>query len=184
MEGAAVANGELSTAGEPAMSTKHIFYTLAVALSATGAALAQSSAGDSVPVTVDNFTRAESDLYFGGLIKDSGGIGKFLHPSKNDGATFYQLIVKDVPVNGFWSVSVYNAAGYYERNPYNAYTLNNLTAAKSNDGAIAIQFGGCDGKVANCLPITTGWNYTVRLYQPRAEILNGTWTFPQARPLP
>ena len=28
----------------------------------------------------------------------------------------------------------------------------------------------------------TGWNYTVRLYRPRAEILNGTWKFPVARP--
>jgi hypothetical protein len=27
-----------------------------------------------------------------------------------------------------------------------------------------------------------GWNYTVRLYRPRAEILDGTWTFPQAQP--
>jgi hypothetical protein len=25
-----------------------------------------------------------------------------------------------------------------------------------------------------------GWNYTVRLYRPRAEILNGTWKFPEA----
>jgi hypothetical protein len=104
-------------------------------------------------------------------------------PGNNDGAIVYRLVVKDVPVNGFWSVSVYNAAGYYEKNPYDAYTLNNLTATKSQDGAIAIQFGGCDGKIANCLPITAGWNYTVRLYQPCAEILNGTWTFPQPRPI-
>jgi hypothetical protein len=25
-----------------------------------------------------------------------------------------------------------------------------------------------------------GWNYTVRLYRPRIEILNGTWKFPEA----
>ena len=41
-----------------------------------------------------------------------------------------------------------------------------------------IQFGGCDGKIPNCLPIMKGWNYTVRLYRPRAEILNGKWKFP------
>jgi hypothetical protein len=28
----------------------------------------------------------------------------------------------------------------------------------------------------------TGWNYMVRLYRPRAEILNGTWKFPDAKP--
>jgi hypothetical protein len=45
---------------------------------------------------------------------------------------------------------------------------------------VTIQFGGCDGKIPNCLPITKGWNYMVRLYRPRAEILNGTWKFPEA----
>jgi hypothetical protein len=104
-------------------------------------------------------------------------------PAKNDGSTVYKLNVKDVPVDAFWSVSVYNAEGYYEKNPYDAYTLNNLTAGKSSDGAIAIQFGGCDGKVPNCLPITKGWNYRVRLYRPRPEILNGKWKFPVPQPV-
>jgi hypothetical protein len=40
----------------------------------------------------------------------------------------------------------------------------------------------CDGKIQNCLPITQGWNYTVRLFRPRAEVLDGTWTFPLAQP--
>ena len=100
-------------------------------------------------------------------------------PAKNDGTTVYKLNVRDVPVNGFWSVSVYNAEGYYEENPYDAYTLNNLTAKRSDDGSIAIQFGGCDGKIPNCLPVVKGWNYTVRLYRPRAEILSGKWKFPE-----
>ena len=85
-----------------------------------------------------------------------------------------------MPVNGFWSVSVYNAEGYYEKNPYNAYTLNNITAKKKADGSIAIQFGGCDGKIPNCLPIMSGWNYTVRLYRPRAEILERQMEIPGA----
>jgi len=100
-------------------------------------------------------------------------------PAKNDGTTVYKLNVRDVPVSGFWSVSVYNAEGYYEENPYDAYTLNNLTAKRSDDGSIAIQFGGCDGKIPNCLPVVKGWNYTVRLYRPRAEILSGKWKFPE-----
>jgi hypothetical protein len=48
---------------------------------------------------------------------------------------------------------------------------------------LAIQFGGCDGKTPNCLPIMNGWNYMVRLYRPRPEILDFTWTFPEARPV-
>jgi hypothetical protein len=101
---------------------------------------------------------------------------------QNDGATVYRLRVKDVPVDAFWSVSVYNAAGYFEKNSYDPYTLNNITAKKDPDGIVTIQFGGCDGKIPNCLPITPGWNYTVRLYRPRAEILSGKWKFPEARP--
>jgi hypothetical protein len=104
-------------------------------------------------------------------------------PSKNDGIAIYRLQVKDVPVDGFWSISVYDAKGYYEQNPYNAYALNDITARKDADGSVTVQFGGCDGKMPNCLPIVPGWNYMVRLYRPRPEILNGTWVFPEAKPV-
>ncbi len=99
-------------------------------------------------------------------------------PAKNDGETIYRLTVDQVPVDGFWSISVYNARGYFEPNPYNVYSINNLTAKKNKSGSITIQFGGYTTKRPNCLPIMPGWNYTVRLYRPRIEILNGTWTFP------
>ena len=103
-------------------------------------------------------------------------------PSKNDGTTVYHLSVNDVPVDAFWSISVYNAEGHFQKNAFDAYTLNNTTAKKGGDGSIAVQFGGCDGKIPNCLPIMKGWNYMVRLYRPRAEILSGTWKFPDATP--
>jgi hypothetical protein len=80
------------------------------------------------------------------------------------------------------SVSLYNADGYYEKNEYNAYTLNNITAKKGGDGSVTIQFGGCNGSIANCLPTMPGWNYMVRLYRPRAEVLDRTWKFPEAQP--
>jgi hypothetical protein len=104
-------------------------------------------------------------------------------PSKNDGKTVYRLDVKNVPVDGFWSISLYNPEGYFQKNDANAYSLNNLTSKKNADGSITVQFGDCDGKVANCLPIMPGWNYTVRLYRPRAEILNGKWKFPEPKPV-
>jgi len=104
-------------------------------------------------------------------------------PGKNDGTIVHKLTVNNVPVDGFWSINVYNAEGYFQPNPYNAYSLNNITAKKSDDGSVAVQFGGCDGKISNCLPITKGWNYLVRLYRPRPEILSGKWTFPVAQPV-
>lgn len=101
-------------------------------------------------------------------------------PPRNDGQTVYKLTVKDVPVDAFWSISVYSAEGYFQQNPYDAYSLNSLTAKRAADGSVVVQFGGCDGKIPNCLPTVAGWNYMVRLYRPRADILNGKWTFPQA----
>jgi hypothetical protein len=106
-------------------------------------------------------------------------------PSKNDGTIVYKLHVdKDVPVDGFWSISLYGSDGYFKKNPYDAYSLNNITATKQAEGAVDIQFGGCDGKIPNCLPITPGWNYWVRLYRPRPEVLSGKWKFPEAQPVP
>jgi hypothetical protein len=88
-----------------------------------------------------------------------------------------------VPVDAFWSISVYNAEGHFQKNTFDAYALNNITAKKEADGTIPVQFGGCDGKIPNCLPIMSGWNYIVRLYRPRAQILDGTWKFPEAEPV-
>ena len=103
-------------------------------------------------------------------------------PAKNDGTTVHRLEVQDVPVEGFWSISVYNAEGYFEKNAYDAYSINNLTAKATTEGSVLVQFGGCDGKIPNCLPIVKGWNYMVRLYRPHAEVLKGKWKFPEAHP--
>ncbi len=104
-------------------------------------------------------------------------------PQANDGKTIYKLVVGEVPVDGFWSITLYNKDGYMVPNPLNAYSLNNLTVQRNSEGLAEIQFGGCDGRVPNCLPIMPGWNYTVRLYRPRTEILNGSWKLPDAVPL-
>ena len=105
-------------------------------------------------------------------------------PAKNDGKTVYRLTVKgNVPVDGFWSISVYGADGYFHMNDQDSYSINNVTAEKEADGSIMVQFGGCDGSSTNCIPISEGWNYWVRLYRPRKEILDGTWKFPEAQPV-
>jgi hypothetical protein len=104
------------------------------------------------------------------------------HPQNNDGKHVEKLTVKDVPVDGFWSISVYNAKGFFEKNVLNAYSINNLTAKPGPDGAVTVQFGGCTKTVPNCLPIMKGWNYTVRLYRPRPELLDGKWSFPESQP--
>jgi hypothetical protein len=102
-------------------------------------------------------------------------------PEQNDGKTVHRLTLKDVPVDGFWSVSLYNAEGFFQKNSAGAYSVNSLTAQASPNGSVTIQFGGCDRTTPNCLPIMPGWNYIVRLYRPRRAILEGRWTAPAAK---
>lgn len=142
--------------------------------------------GSTVP-TADKFfgTKDELDPVYhklgaavgwGGLpAKDA--IYNNVTPEKNDGKTPYSVTVKDVPVDGFWSITMYDKDGWMPINKYDAYAFNNVTAEKNKDGSITINFGG-DPKQKNFLPITDDWNYVVRQYRPRQEILNGTWTFP------
>jgi hypothetical protein len=94
----------------------------------------------------------------------------------------YELTVKDVPVDAFWSISAYNKDGYFQENEYKAYSVNNITGTPNEDGSFTVHFGG-DPKSSNYLHITEGWNYTVRLYQPRKEIIEGEWVFPDVKPV-
>ena len=98
---------------------------------------------------------------------------------KNDGDTDYQVTVKDVPVNAFWSITVYNKNGFLEENDLGVHSFNNLMAESNDDGSITIDFGNCSEKTVNCLPTTDGWNYLVRMYEPQSEIINGEWQFPE-----
>jgi hypothetical protein len=73
---------------------------------ASSVASGQTPASQSQLVTVENYNRAQSDIYFAGLVK-SGGFGKFLHgrelvrptqrgiirPNRD---TFYSLAVFDL----------------------------------------------------------------------------------------
>jgi hypothetical protein len=103
-------------------------------------------------------------------------------PAQNDGTTPHTLTVEDVPVDGFWSISVYNSDFYFEENEYDAYTVSSVTAEPNDDGSVTIHFGG-DPDQPNFLYTPEGWNYTVRLYQPREPILDGSYQFPEAQPV-
>jgi hypothetical protein len=101
----------------------------------------------------------------------------------DDGKTPHAVTVKDVPVDAFWSVTIYNADGYLEANELGINNYNNYTATSNDDGSFTLHFGACGDGRLNCIPITPGWNYAIRFYEPRQEILDGRWTFPIIRPL-
>jgi hypothetical protein len=95
----------------------------------------------------------------------------------------FHLTVEDVPVDGFWSVSVYNRDGYFDENPYDSYSVNSVTATPNSDGSVTLTFGPEPEGSDNFLYVTDGWNYAARMYRPRASILDGSWTFPEPEPI-
>ncbi|KAA1189482.1 DUF1214 domain-containing protein [Pseudohalioglobus sediminis] len=100
----------------------------------------------------------------------------------NDGETPHVVKVRDVPVDAFWSITVYDADGFLAPNELNRNSYNNTSATPNDDGSFTIHFGACEDGRINCIPITAEWSYTIRLYQPREEILDGSWTFPAIVP--
>jgi len=104
-------------------------------------------------------------------------------PEHNDGKTAYTLTMpREVPVQAFWSVTVYNKDGFFTPNDLNAYSFNSITAKRNADGTVTIHFGG-DATATNYLPITDGWNYAIRCYLPGWQIVEGNWTPPAPQPV-
>jgi len=112
-----------------------------------------------------------------------GAVYENVVPDQNDGETPHSLaIAEEVPVDSFWSITIYNEKGYMEPNDLGVNAFNSVTAAKNEDGTVSINAGRCEDGRPNCIPITKGWNYVVRLYQPRQEIISGAWKFPKMKP--
>ncbi|RLM53557.1 DUF1214 domain-containing protein [Halobellus sp. Atlit-31R] len=120
-----------------------------------------------------------SAVYKWGGLAESEAFYLTRTPEQNDGETPHTLTVRDVPVDGFWSVTVYNRDWYLEENEYDAYSVNDVTAERNDDGSVTIHFGG-DPDQPNFLYTPEEWNYVVRLYRPHEEILDGRYLFPTA----
>jgi len=118
--------------------------------------------------------------YGWGSLPDADAIYDINAPENNDGKTVQSLMLKDVPADGYWSVTVYNGDGYLVRNKRGVYSLNNKSTKRNADGSVSIQFGGC-ASVGNCLDIMPNWRYAIRLYQPQSSVLDGRWLFPKIR---
>jgi len=103
-------------------------------------------------------------------------------PEEDNTGKPHTMTLRDVPVDGFWSVTVYNAEGYFDKNKYDAYAISDRNAKKNTDGSVTVHFGG-DPSQANFLPIAKGWNYVLRLFRPRQEVLDGDWEFPAIEPV-
>lgn len=93
-------------------------------------------------------------------------------------AGHYTFTLEDVPVDGFWSMSIYNRDGFFEENPYDSYSLNSVTAVPDADGSVTLNLAPSPDGLDNHLYVMDGWNYAFRLYRPHRSVLDGTWTLP------
>ena len=92
--------------------------------------------------------------------------------------THHRITFRDVPVDGFWSITIYNEDGFLEANPFDAYSLNGVTSLADDDGSVTIDLSPTNDGFRNHLYVMDGWNYAIRLYRPRPEVLDSTWHAP------
>ncbi|MGZ8097032.1 MAG: DUF1254 domain-containing protein [Methylosarcina sp.] len=110
-----------------------------------------------------------------------------------DGASRYVLhFGKDElpPIEAFWSVTMYDAEGFQVANELNRFAIGDRDALHYNaDGSLDIyiqhQSPGSD-KASNWLPSPAQGRLgtTMRLYAPKAQVLDGRWAPPAVKHLP
>ena len=89
----------------------------------------------------------------------------------------YQLTVADVPDGACWSITAYTKNGSVDSTDSTMHNINSHTAESNGDGSISVHFGpAADDRVKNCLPITAGWSYVVRLYKAHCDTPTETGT--------
>jgi hypothetical protein len=93
-------------------------------------------------------------------------------------AGHYSMTFTDIPVDAFWSLAIYNRDGYFESNPYDSFGVNSVTGRTNIDGSITVDLAPLDDDFTNHVHVMDDWNYVLRLYRPRASVLDGSWTPP------
>ena len=93
------------------------------------------------------------------------------------------------PVNGFWSLTMYDADYFFVQNPLNRYTLSSRSKFKTNkDGSVDLFIHNTSpgkGQESNWLPAPAGkFILMLRFYWPKDAIIDGTWKPPAVTPIP
>ena len=126
-------------------------------------------------------TREEA--IYAGAVTDSTG-------KPLDGAQRYRLHVpKDLPLDGFWSLSMYEVQSdgrlFFTDNPLHRYAIGDRTRGlkRNSDGSLDILIQKdtpAAEQATNWLPVPESGRLqlTLRLYLPRAELLDGRFHFP------
>ena len=182
--------------------------SLKMVLVSTTMCVAASVASAAETVNLLNYIRAESDMQFKGYAAKAGGVGKLGHMRepysvenqitiRGNRDTLYSfgifdlnetltIVMPDSPER-FQSLLVIDQDHY---NPVLKNGGGEVTLTRDAVGTRyvalvfrTIHFGG-DPSRTNFLPITEGWNYIVRLYQPGWQIIEGSWAPPAPNRVP
>jgi hypothetical protein len=125
-------------------------------------------------------------VYFGASRAQSGTTTTAL-----DGTRSYQIRFPagDLPPHGsdgFWSITLYNAAGFLVANPINRYSIGNETPGlvRDADGSLTVVVSASRPSQTNVnwLPAPDGaFSLVLRVYDPTAQVLDGSWSPPVIR---
>ncbi|MFQ8433886.1 DUF1254 domain-containing protein [Amaricoccus sp. W119] len=110
-----------------------------------------------------------------------------------DGSKTYAITFpagQEPPVNGFWSLTLYNKEHFFHANDLKRYSLGtkNATLQRNADGSLTLYAGtkspGAD-KESNWLPAPEGpFSLYIRAYWGKEAILDGSWTPPRIEVMP
>jgi hypothetical protein len=95
----------------------------------------------------------------------------------------------DLPAHGsdgFWSITLYNAAGSLVANPIGRYSIGDHTPGllRGADGSVTIVMSAGHPREAhvNWLPAPKGsFSVVLRVYEPAPQVLDGSWSPPAIR---
>jgi hypothetical protein len=87
---------------------------------------------------------------------------------------------------GFWSITLYNAAGFLVANPIGRYSIGDETPGliRGGDGSLTIAVSASRPAQPNVnwLPAPTGaFSLVLRVYDPTPQVLDGSWSPPVIR---
>jgi len=123
----------------------------------------------------------DDDAFYPSLYRSSDG--EWLSSDKKYVLHFDKDVIP--PVNGFWSLSMYNDKILFAANPINRYNLGSLSnppLITNPDGSIDIyiQRDSPAPVTPNWLPAPASGNFslTLRLYWPKESVVNKSWVPP------
>jgi hypothetical protein len=90
------------------------------------------------------------------------------------------------PVDAFWSITLYDPEGFPVANALNRFAIGDRDSLKRNtDGSLDLYLQNASpgkDRESNWLPAPkTAFNLTMRLYGPRAEVIDGRWAPPPVK---